>query len=87
MPVRWIILAIAIHRAQDVRPILTAYAGKDIAVEYAKKEADSKRKHIEEWERSGKAASGAVGGVTLSGLFGGSSSVRSQSSHIDLTTK
>lgn len=67
-------LAIAIHRAQDVRPILTAYAGKDVAVEYAKKEADSKRKHVEEWERSGK-SSGAVGGVTLSGLFGMGSSV------------
>jgi import inner membrane translocase subunit TIM50 len=63
--------SIAIHRPEDVRPILKAYAGKDISVEYAKKEAELKQKFIEEWERNGGSKS-AVGGVTLSGLFSSS---------------
>lgn len=43
--------AIAIYKPADVRPILTAYHGKDIPLEYAKKEAEGKQKHIEEWEK------------------------------------
>ena len=63
-------VAIAIYKPADVRPILQAYQGKDIPVEYAKKEAAAKQQHLEEWEQSHK---GAVSGFTLSGLFGGSS--------------
>lgn len=42
--------AIAIYKPEDVRPILQAYQGKNIPVEYAKKEAAAKAKHIEEWK-------------------------------------
>lgn len=62
--------AIAIHRPADVRPILKAYSGKDVALEYGKFEADIKRKQLEEWEKSGKKRS-AVEGVSISRLFGG----------------
>ncbi len=55
--------------------MLQAYAGKNIPIEFAKTEAEMKRKHIEEWEHSKKGLS--RGGWTLSGLFGGSSEVRS----------
>ena len=65
--------AIAIYKPPDVRPILEAYSGKDIPIEYAKKEAEAKKKHIEEWQaRHGL----AKGGFTLSNLFGGSQKVR-----------
>jgi len=64
--------SIAIYKSPDVRPILQAYQDKDIPLEYAKKEAEAKRKHIEEWERSHKSA---ASGFTLSGLFGGSSPI------------
>ncbi|KAF8324887.1 HAD-like domain-containing protein [Cantharellus anzutake] len=67
--------SIAIHKTEDVRPVLKAYAGKDVAVEYAKKEAESKKKHIEEWERQGGNKS-VVGGFTMSSLFGSSSGTR-----------
>ena len=63
-----IVLAIAIYKPQDVRPILEAYRGKDIPLEYAKKEAEAKQKHIEEW-KSGKGKT--AGGFTFSSLFGG----------------
>ncbi|KAJ3482365.1 hypothetical protein NLI96_g7027 [Meripilus lineatus] len=63
--------SIAIYKPQDVRPILEAYSGKDIPLEYAKKEAEAKKLHIEEWEQKRKGLSS--GGFTLSGLFGMSS--------------
>ncbi|RDX48583.1 NIF-domain-containing protein [Lentinus brumalis] len=63
--------SIAIFKTPDVRPVLQAYAGKNIPIEFAKTEAEMKRKHIEEWEHSKKGLS--RGGWTLSGLFGGSS--------------
>ena len=63
-------LAIAIYKPEDVRPILDAYRDKDIPIEYAKKEAEAKQLHIEEWIRKGKQS----GGLTLSSLFGGSAS-------------
>jgi import inner membrane translocase subunit TIM50 len=51
---------------------LKQYAGKDAALEYAKFEADAKRKHIEQWEKSGGAKKGAaVQGLKISKLFGG----------------
>lgn len=65
--------AIGIYKPPDVRPIIEAYSGKDIPIEYAKKEAEAKQRHIEEWEHSRKGLSS--GGFTLSGLFGGSSQV------------
>ncbi len=61
-------IAIAIYKSQDVRPILQAYQGKDIPIEYAKKEAEAKQRHIEEWEKTHKTP---VSGFTLSSLFGG----------------
>ncbi|KAK4685955.1 hypothetical protein P7C73_g4183, partial [Tremellales sp. Uapishka_1] len=63
-------IAIGIFQPPDVRPILKAYEGKNIPVEYAKKEGESKRLALEEWERgAGRRVGGGVGG--LSGLFGG----------------
>jgi len=70
--------SIAIHKPEDVRPILKAYAGKDIPIEYAKKEAENAQKHLEEWERSGGSKS-KVGGVTISGLFSSSSRSKNKS--------
>ena len=66
----WNFVAIAIYKPEDVRPILDAYRDKDIPIEYAKKEAEAKQLHIEEWIRKGKQS----GGLTLSSLFGGSAS-------------
>ncbi|KAI0800238.1 HAD-like domain-containing protein [Fomes fomentarius] len=62
--------SIAIFKTPDVRPILQAYEGKNIPIEYAKKEVESKKRHLEEWQHSRKGLS--RGGLTLSGLFGGS---------------
>jgi hypothetical protein len=64
-------IAIAIYKPADVRPILEAYRGKNIPLEYAKKEAEAKLKHIEEWQNGKKGIGG--GGFTLSRLFGGGS--------------
>ncbi|KAI0821210.1 HAD-like domain-containing protein [Irpex lacteus] len=64
--------SIAIYKSQDVRPILQAYQGKDIPIEYAKKEAEAKQRHIEEWEKTHKTP---VSGFTLSSLFGGTPTV------------
>ena len=69
----FMLLAVAIFKTPDVRPVLKAYEGKNIPIEYGKKEAEMKRKHIEEWEHSRKGLS--RGGLTLSGLFGGSEQV------------
>lgn len=67
--------AIAIYKPADVRPILEAYQGKNIPIEYAKKEAEAKQKHIEQWNDHSKGLSD--GGFTLSRLFasGGTVSV------------
>ncbi|KAJ7126533.1 HAD-like domain-containing protein [Mycena crocata] len=43
--------SIGIYKPQDVRPILTAYQGKDIPIEYAKKEAEAKAQHVEKWTK------------------------------------
>ncbi|KAJ8507725.1 hypothetical protein ONZ45_g5223 [Pleurotus djamor] len=63
--------SLAIYKAPDVRPILEAYHGKNIPIEYAKKEAEAKQRHIEEWSKKSK---GLSGGLTLTGLFGGPAS-------------
>ncbi|KAH8110508.1 HAD-like protein [Phellopilus nigrolimitatus] len=64
--------SIAIYKPQDIRPIVQAYQGKNIPIEYAKKEAEAKHLFLEDWRKSGKAQS-AGGGLTLSSLFSGSS--------------
>ena len=62
--------SIGIYKPADVRPILQKYEGKDLAVEYAKKEAEAKARQVEEWKAKHK-------GVTpgfMSSLLGISSS-------------
>ncbi|CAE6379532.1 unnamed protein product [Rhizoctonia solani] len=61
--------SIAIHSPPDVRPILKAYQGKDIAKTYAAVEAEQKRKVIEEWEKNRKTG-GPSGNMAIGGLFG-----------------
>jgi import inner membrane translocase subunit TIM50 len=53
---------------------LKAYDGKDIPIEYAKKEEESKRAAIEEWERKNPNRSSGGGGF-LGGMFGSVSAV------------
>jgi import inner membrane translocase subunit TIM50 len=60
--------SIGIYNPEDVRPILQAYAGKDIPVEYAKTEAAAKAAHIEQHRAKGAPGRG-LGGVTLTGMF------------------
>lgn len=63
--------AVGIFAPPDVRPILKAYEGKNIPVEYAKREAERKQAAIEEWEREhGTAVAGASGAGWLSKVFG-----------------
>ncbi|EPT02474.1 hypothetical protein FOMPIDRAFT_1022839 [Fomitopsis schrenkii] len=62
--------SIGIFKPPDVRPILDVYHGKDIPLEYAKKEAEMKQKHMEEWQHSRKGLS--TNSFTLSSLFGSS---------------
>ena len=45
--------AVGIYKPPDVREILGAYEGKNIPIEYAKKEAENKRQFIEEWKARG----------------------------------
>ncbi|KAF9234011.1 HAD-like domain-containing protein [Melanogaster broomeanus] len=59
--------SIGIYKPQDVRPILQAYQGKDIPLEYAKKEAEARDRHTAEWKTKSKGLS--TGGFTLSSLF------------------
>lgn len=54
-----------------MRRVLKAYAGKDIALEYAKVEAEMKAKHVAEWkEKKGKKASGGLSFGSMIGLSG-----------------
>ncbi|OCF72346.1 mitochondrial import inner membrane translocase subunit TIM50 [Kwoniella mangroviensis CBS 8886] len=62
--------SIGIFNPADVRPILKAYEGKNIPVEYAKKEAEAKQKAIEEWERMHPSAISGAGSGWLSSMFG-----------------
>lgn len=57
--------AIAIYKPADVRPILQAYQGKNIPLEYGKKEAEAKAKHVEEWK-----SKKGVSSSSFSSLFG-----------------
>lgn len=45
--------SIGIYNPPDVRPIISSYIDKDVALEYGKAEAEAKRQSIEEWERKG----------------------------------
>lgn len=60
--------SIGIYKPQDIRPILEAYRGKDIPIEYAKNEAEARERHIAEWQKKRKGLS--TGGFTFSSLFG-----------------
>jgi len=60
--------SIGIYKPSDVRPILQAYHGKDVPIEYAKKEAEARERHIAEWK--GKSKGLSSGGFTMSSLFG-----------------
>ncbi|WVQ94093.1 hypothetical protein IAU59_001171 [Kwoniella sp. CBS 9459] len=62
--------SIGIFNPADVRPILQAYQGKNIPVEYAKKEAEAKQKAVEEWERLHPTAVAGAGSGWLSSMFG-----------------
>ena len=42
--------AIAMFSPNDVRPVIQRYEGKDIPTEFAKMEAEMKRKVVEDWE-------------------------------------
>lgn len=65
--------AIAIYSPPDIRPILKAYEGKDIPLEYAKTEAKAKAKHIAEWNAKHKPS---VATPSFRNLFGLASAVR-----------
>ncbi|KAJ7623368.1 HAD-like domain-containing protein [Roridomyces roridus] len=54
--------SIGIYKPQDVRPIISAYKGKDIPLEYAKKEAEAKALHVEKWSKEPQGLAG--GGFT-----------------------
>lgn len=60
MPAFTFLTAIAIYKPADVRPILTAYHGKNIPLEYGKKEADAKAKYLEEWKQGHKGGSSSA---------------------------
>ncbi|KAJ9097638.1 hypothetical protein QFC21_004674 [Naganishia friedmannii] len=68
--------SIGIFQPPDVRPIIKAYEGKNIPVEYAKREAERKQAAIGEWEREhGGVVLGSdvsTGGTSWLGkIFGG----------------
>ncbi|PPR01383.1 hypothetical protein CVT24_006221 [Panaeolus cyanescens] len=68
--------SIAIYKPADVRPVLKAYEGKNIPLEYGRLEAEMKAKHVAEWKAKHKSSA-----VTPSfgSLFGLSSSTHTQS--------
>ncbi|TFK19107.1 HAD-like protein [Coprinopsis marcescibilis] len=58
--------SIGIYKPEDIRPILKAYEGKEIPIEYAKTEAEAKARHVERW----KAQQPGVSVSVMSSLFG-----------------
>lgn len=63
--------SIGIFAPPDVRPIIKAYEGKNIPIEYAKREAERKQAAIEEWEREhGNTVAVGSGTSWLSSAFG-----------------
>lgn len=69
------LLAIGIFAPADVRPVLKAYQGKNIPVEYAKKEAEQKQQAIDEWQRLHPTGVHGAGSGLLSSMFGSVSAV------------
>lgn len=65
--------AIGIYKPADLRPIIQAYQGKDIPLEYARKEAEAKAKHVEEWKKKNPMS---ISGSSFASMFGISSAVR-----------
>jgi len=66
--------SIAFFNTPDVRPVLTAYRDKDIAVEYAKHEKAEKQKFLDEMKKKGLYGRGASS-LSFSSLFGGTQSI------------
>lgn len=60
--------AIGINSVPDVRSLITAYKDKDIPVAFAERQAEYKRKHIEEWEK--KKQSNPLTGFSIGSFFG-----------------
>jgi len=61
--------AIGINAVKDVRPVLKAYEGKSIPIEYAKRQQVYKQQQVEEWKQK-KAESGLLGSFSIASLFG-----------------
>ncbi|KIJ51252.1 hypothetical protein M422DRAFT_26671 [Sphaerobolus stellatus SS14] len=62
--------SIGIYSPDDVRPIVSAYKGKDVVKEYSKVEAEAKRRHLEEWKKHG---GGTISAPSLLGKIFGTS--------------
>ncbi|KAG8810212.1 mitochondrial inner membrane protein required for protein import, partial [Serendipita sp. 401] len=63
--------SVVFYNTTDVRPILKAYHGRDIAAEYAKVEASNKKKFLEEWSaKRGKTGGLSSGGWSIGRLSG-----------------
>lgn len=60
--------ALAIKRVPDVRQVIKYYDGRHIPSAYAEAEAETKRKVVEEWERSKEKTSGIVAGILSAAL-------------------
>lgn len=64
--------AISIYKPADLRPIIQAYQGKDIPLEYGRKEAEAKARHVEEWKKKNPMS---ISGSSFASMFGISSAV------------
>lgn len=60
--------AIGINNVPDVRMLIKAYSGKDIPEAFAERQAEYRRKHVEEWEA--KKQKNPLTGFNVAGLFG-----------------
>ena len=59
----------------DVRPILKNYHNKDIPAEFARFEAEAKRKEVEDWERRRGNSTSVAGAGWLGGMITGAVSL------------
>ncbi|KIK07744.1 hypothetical protein K443DRAFT_673009 [Laccaria amethystina LaAM-08-1] len=62
--------SISIYKPADLRPIIQAYQGKDIPLEYGRKEAEAKARHVEEWKKKNQMS---ISGSSFASMFGISS--------------
>jgi mitochondrial import inner membrane translocase subunit TIM50 len=67
---RLLITAIGILNPPDVREVLKSMHGKDIPLEFAKKEAEAKQKFLEEWQSSRGASSNSYASGLISRFTG-----------------